>query len=155
MSVLADTDVVSPARVDARPRARRMLGPMLTLGGAALALGYLRVVDPNSPGHYPLCPTRALFGVDCPGCGGLRATHDLLCGNVSGALDHNVLIVVFIPVAIYFWVRWAVRAWRGRTPETTYGEFRRRNQVLVVAMVLLLVFGVVRNFVPYLGSGLD
>lgn len=154
MSVLAGTDVVEQARVDERPRARRMLAPMLTLGGSALALGYLRFVDPNNPGHYPVCPTRALFGIDCPGCGGLRATHDLLCGDVAGALDHNVLIVVFIPVAIFLWVRWALRAWRGRTPQTTVSQFRRRNQVMIVALVLLLVFGVVRNFVPYLGSGL-
>ena len=153
MSVLADPDVVEPARVDDRPRGRRMVAPMLTLGGAALALGYLRVVDPNAPGHYPMCPTKALFDIDCPGCGGLRATHDLLCGNVSSALDHNVFIVVFIPVAIYLWARWALHAWRGRTPETTRAQFRRRNQLLITGLVALVIFGVVRNFLPYLGSG--
>jgi hypothetical protein len=111
-------------------------------------------VDPNQAGHYPLCPTKALFGVDCPGCGLLRGTHDLVTGDVSGAIDHNVLLIVLVPLAIVLWARWAMRAWRGRTAEVTYGQFRRRNAAMLVGLVLVLAFGVVRNFVPYLGSGL-
>jgi hypothetical protein len=152
--VHADDDVIEPARRDDRPRRRRLVAPLATLGGAALGLAYLGAVDPNQPGHYPLCPTKALFGVDCPGCGLMRGTHDLVTGNVSGALDHNVLLVVMAPLAVVLWVRSLLRAWRGETPAVSYGQFRRRNTVLVVSMVLLLVFGVVRNFVPYLGSGI-
>lgn len=154
MAVLADHDVVEHARVDVRPRGRRLLAPLAALGGSAAALGYLAAVDPNRPGHYPLCPTQALFGVDCPGCGLLRGTHDLVTGDVAGALDHNVLLVIFAPLAVFLWFRWMRRSWRGTSPEVTYGESRRRSAVLVVGLVLLLAFGVVRNLVPYLGSGL-
>jgi hypothetical protein len=152
--VFAADDVVEPARRDGRPRARRLLAPSATLLGAAAGLGYLAVVDPHQAGHYPLCPTRALFGVDCPGCGLMRGTHDLVTGNVAGALDQNVLLVVLVPLAVVLWVRWVVRAWRGESAAVSYGQFRRRNAVLVVSMVLLLAFGIVRNFVPYLGSGI-
>lgn len=152
--VRRDDDIVVAAHCDERPRSRRLLAPLGTLAGSVLALGYLAAVDPNEPGHYPLCPTRALFGVDCPGCGLLRGTHDLVTGDIRGALDHNVLIVVLVPLAIVLWVRWFQRAWRGETPAVTFAQFRRRNAILVVSLVAILVFGVVRNFVPYLGSGI-
>jgi hypothetical protein len=154
VTTLAPDDVVERERIDDRPLSRRLAAPLLTLAGSAAGLAYLAAVDPNQPGHYPLCPTKALFGIDCPGCGLMRATHDLITGNVSGALDHNVLIAVFAPLAVFLWVRWFVRSWRGRTPAVTYGQFRRRNTVMLVGLVALLAFGVVRNFVPYLGSGI-
>ncbi len=154
MAVFLDEDVVVAARVDTRSRARRMAGPLAALAGTAAGLGYLAAVDPNQPGHYPLCPTRALFGVDCPGCGLMRSTHDLVTGNVAGALDHNVLIVLVVPLVIVLWGRWAWRAWTGHSTEVTYARFRRRNAAMLVGLVLVLAFGVVRNFVPYLGSGL-
>ena len=154
MAVFADEDVVEQARVDERIRRRRLVGPISVLAGTVAALAYLGIVDPNQPGHYPLCPTRALFGVDCPGCGLLRGTHDLVTGDVAGALDHNILLLAVVPVAIVLWIRWFVRSWSGRKPAVTYEQFRRRNRVMIGALALALVFGVVRNLVPYLGSGI-
>ena len=51
---------------------------------------------------YPPCPSKLLLGVDCPGCGGLRGTHDLLHGDVAGALDHNLLLIPFLAMLGYF-----------------------------------------------------
>lgn len=152
--LFADQDIVEAARLDERSRGRRLAAPLAALAGALAGLAYLGVVDPNEPGHYPLCPTRALFGVDCPGCGLLRGTHDLVTGNISGALDNNILLVVIVPVAIVLWVRWLLRSWRGVRPAVTYEQFRRRNAVMTGALVVALLFGVVRNLVPYLGSGI-
>ncbi len=153
-TVFADDDVVIEAQTDERRRGRRLVAPLVTLAGSLAALGYVAAVDPNQPGHYPLCPTQALFGVDCPGCGLMRGTHDLVTGNVSGALDHNVLIVILAPLAVVLWVRWFLSAWRGSSPAVTHAQFRRRNTVLLTALVAILAFGVLRNFVPYLGSGI-
>lgn len=149
-----DDELVSAAVVDGRPRTRRLLAPVLTLVAGAAAVGYLAAVDPNTPGHYPVCPLKALTGIDCPGCGMLRATHDLVHGQVVGALDHNVLMILLVPLAAVLWVRWVRRAWTGVTPAVTRSQFRRRNAVLLVGLALVLVFGVVRNVVPFLGSGI-
>ncbi len=139
--------------IDVRPRRRRLLAP-LTAGAAAVA-GCVLVfaVDPNEPGHYPICPTRALLGIDCPGCGLMRGTHDLLHGNLAGAVDHNLLIPVLAPLVLLLWLGWLKRASTGIRPAVTRRRFRERNRLLVVGLALLLAFGVVRNFVPYLGSG--
>jgi hypothetical protein len=154
VAVFTDEDVVQAARTDTRSRGRRLVAPLGTLAACGAALAYVAAVDPNQPGHYPLCPTRALFGVDCPGCGLMRATHDLVTGNIGGALDHNVLVVALVPLAIVVWLRWLLRSWRGVSPQVTYAQFHRRNVVLVASLVVILAFGVVRNFVPYLGSGI-
>ena len=140
-------------RVDARPRARRLLAPVGTAVGVIAATGYIRMVDPNEPGHYPLCPTLALFGIDCPGCGGLRATHALANGDIASALDHNALFVVLVPVLVAMWAVWTYRAWTGVTPALT-----RRREVIartapMIALIFVMLFAVIRNFVPYLASG--
>jgi hypothetical protein len=150
----APESLALPVRVDHRARARRMVGPLATAAGTIVGLAYLAAVDPNQPGHYPLCPTQALLSVDCPGCGLMRGTHDLITGDVPRALDHNVLLVVLVPLALVLWGRWVWRSWQGFTPAVTYRAFRRRTRLLILAVVLLLAFGVIRNVVPYLGSGI-
>ena len=73
------------------------------LGAAAVAMlvALTAVVDPLKPGVYPLCPFRAVTGLDCPGCGSLRAVHDLAHADLHGAMDHNaVLVVVLVSVAV-------------------------------------------------------
>ena len=63
----------------------------LWLAYAVLALasaGGLTVVyffDPRNPGPYPICPFFGLTGCYCPGCGTLRALHQLLHGNPVAA----------------------------------------------------------------------
>lgn len=101
-----------------------------------------------------MCPTLALFGIDCPGCGGLRATHALAHGDVMAALDHNALFVIMVPALIALWAMWAYRAWTGISPPLT-----RRREVIartapMVVLIVAMTFAVVRNFVPFLPSGL-
>jgi hypothetical protein len=72
-----------------------------------VAAGYLAVVDPNQPGHYPSCPILFVTGRWCPGCGGLRALHDLLHGQVMAAASANLLVVAMVPVTLVLWARWA------------------------------------------------
>lgn len=45
----------------------------------------------------PRCPTKALTGLDCPACGGLRMVHDLLHGDVRAALQDNAFLLLLGP----------------------------------------------------------
>ena len=53
------------------------------------------------------CPFKALTGLDCPACGGLRMTHDLLNGDLAAAVVDNVFLVVALPaLAVWLVIRW-------------------------------------------------
>ena len=93
-----------PAHAPGQPhppggRGHRLLiaaGTGVALGGA---LGYVALVDPHSPSSvYPACPFKWLTGWNCPFCGGLRMTHDLLHGDLMAAIHDNVFTLVGIPL---------------------------------------------------------
>lgn len=69
--------------------------------GAVLAgaLGYVALVDPHdTTSVYPLCPFKWLTGWNCPFCGGLRMTHDLLHGDLIAGINDNVFLLIGIPL---------------------------------------------------------
>ncbi|MGH9578069.1 MAG: DUF2752 domain-containing protein, partial [Terriglobales bacterium] len=70
--------------------------------------------NPATAGFYPICPFLSLTGWYCPGCGSLRALHQLLHGNLGAAFDLNPLLVVALPfVAIEILARLLNRpGWR-------------------------------------------
>ena len=149
----AATSVSHAEHRDARPRSRRLLGPLAAGASVVLATGFIALVDPNQPGHYPMCPTAAFLGLDCPACGGLRATHALAQGDVATALDHNLLFVLLVPAIIVGWGVWVWRAWTGRRPAMTARRQMLGRVVPIAFLIVMMTFAVVRNLVPYLGSG--
>jgi Protein of unknown function (DUF2752) len=63
------------------------------------ALGYVGLVDPHKVNSaYPLCPFKLLTGWNCPLCGGLRMTHDLLHGDLMATINDNIFLLVAIPL---------------------------------------------------------
>ncbi|MCV7244636.1 DUF2752 domain-containing protein [Mycobacterium mantenii] len=107
-------------------------GTGVMLGGA---LGYVALADPHSPSSiYPLCPFKWLTGWNCPFCGGLRMTHDLLHGGLTAAIHDNVFLLVGIPL-LAAWV--LLRRARGKV-------LLSRSALLTV-VVATIAWTVVRN----------
>jgi len=90
--------------------------PLLTgaVGVGALALLHLR--DPHVENSYGICPTWGLFGLYCPGCGGMRAVHNLTDGRILDSLHSNLLALPLIVLFFWFVVDWTIRARRGLGP---------------------------------------
>lgn len=97
----------------ARP-ASPLLAPAAVAAGAALAGAALVVRSPHVPGSWAFCPFLALTGHPCPLCGGLRSVHDLLTGDLPGALSQNAAVTAALPLAAILWVVWVVRRMQGR-----------------------------------------
>ncbi|MFF8603016.1 DUF2752 domain-containing protein [Streptomyces sp. NPDC015232] len=95
------------------PLARRLLAPLGTLAGVAAAFAYVGTVDPNEPGHYPVCPLLRFAGLYCPGCGGLRSAHAFVHGDLATAFGANALAVLGYGIFAVVMVLWLVRAVRG------------------------------------------
>jgi len=110
----------------------------------AVALAAMLVVlfrfNPAQHSFYPFCAFYRVTGMQCPGCGGLRAVHHLLRGEVVTAFRFNQLVVLAAPCAVWFALR---RVLRGPQP----GKISHRTQArwAWIALAVLVVFWIVRN----------
>lgn len=121
--------------------ARVALAKVVCTGVATVAsLAYLHAVNPNLPGHYPLCPTYALTGWYCPGCGSLRALHDLTTGDLASAWSMNPLAVLVVPYLVWAWIAWLRRVVTGRPR-----QFLAPAWVPMTIGVAMVLFAVLRN----------
>lgn len=129
---------------DAGPRSRRerVTAPVLLAGAVLGASIVLHLRDPHEGGSYGFCPWLVLTGTYCPGCGGLRAVHDLTRGDVVAAASSNVLFVGSVPLVLVLWATWFRDRWRGvvRRPDQ-----RRAVLGATVLGMVVLAFWVVRN----------
>jgi hypothetical protein len=140
---------LDPARSHGAPITRaytrlpRWLPPVAVGGLAMGACIYVGLVDPSttSSAFYPQCTFKALTGLDCPGCGLTRAMHSVVTGHPGRALDHNILIALILPLAVYTYFVWVSRTMFGW--ELPY--VRVSKKVGYVIGPLILVFWVVRN----------
>lgn len=101
--------------------------------------------NPATAGFYPPCPFFTLTGWYCPGCGSLRALHQLLHGNLAAAFDLNPLLVLVLPFVAYQLLALLF----------AHPRFRPLSTSLLPAVwvrvvgVTLVAFGVLRNLPQY------
>lgn len=132
----------------------RLVTGVVLLGATAL----VAAVDPHDAGRYPPCPWHAMTGTWCPGCGGLRAVHDLAHGQLASALGENVLVVACVPVVGVWWLitRMGGRSVRGARAAGGVGVPQRGlalgPRLTSAVTVLALLFALLRNL-P-IGAGL-
>ena len=110
----------------------------------AAAAALLYGVNPAGSPLYPKCPFYLLTGLHCPGCGSLRAAHQLLHGHWAAALRMNPFAVALMPLVILgsAW-RWTERRRLGRQVRPLSARW---IWLLLAAMV---VFTVLRNVPAY------
>jgi uncharacterized protein DUF2752 len=118
-----------------------LAAPVATACAVGAATGYLAAVDPEHPGHYPVCLFHSTTGLWCPGCGCLRAVHALAHADLATACHRNALLVLAAPVLVLAWAVW-VRA--------AYGAQDRAPRpippvALWSSVALVAVFGLLRN----------
>jgi hypothetical protein len=121
----------------------RLSGPLLTAGVVAAATVALRFRDPHDSGSWGYCPWKLLTGLDCPGCGSLRAVNDLTHGDVAAAASSNLLFVVAVPIAVVLWLLWVRRSWSGTAPRRL--TKRTTNVLWTASLVVAVAFTVLRN----------
>lgn len=110
-------------------------GALATGALVAGGLAYIGLADPHRPGFlFPPCPFKELTGWNCPACGGLRMTHDLLHADFGAAVVDNVFALVGLPLlALWVLVRW--RQGRRIFP----------IPVIVTIMLAVIAWTVIRN----------
>ena len=122
--------------------------PLLVAASTTLVCAATWVADPTTPGGpLPLCPTKALLGIDCPGCGSARMLYSLMHGNGVAAARFNALGVVAVVLLV-----WAYAAWTyGRLTGRPVRGWQHQRWAATVTLVLVTGWFVVRNlpFAPF------
>ena len=109
---------------------------LAVVGGFLLVTAALfYVFDPVITPFLPRCPLHALTGLNCPGCGSMRALHQLAHGHLSAAFALNPLAMLALPFLAYC-------TWRGETPRLKPGWIR-------ALLAVVVLFGILRNIPAY------
>jgi hypothetical protein len=118
---------------------------IVAMGAAAMLM--LDIYDPVTSGVFPPCPLHYLTGWYCPGCGSLRAIHQLLHGNLSAAWALNPLTVLLLPFLAYGTASYALFEIRGQHLPRLF-----LPAVWIRALcAVIILFGIARNipFYPF------
>lgn len=118
----------------------------LCILGAAVVLF---VFNPAEHGFYPRCLLHSTTGLNCPGCGALRATHQLLHGNFRAAFLLNPLFIILAPLLAALVGRELFRVATGRA----LFHFNLRPIHTWVLVTVALLFAVLRNIPTFAWLG--
>lgn len=115
---------------------------LLVLGLALLlVLGIIYyAVDPASSDAFPQCVFLSLTGYKCPGCGGQRAVHALLNGDVAGAFRYNALLMIAVP-----WIALCLFVESRRTRNPRLYARLNPERLMLILLALMILWWVLRN----------
>ncbi len=99
--------------------------------------------NPATNKYFPTCPFYKFTGFFCPGCGSQRALHFILTGNIKAALASNILLVIFLPFLIIYYVVEAINFFRQKST-IKIGLIHKTWFIYSIAGVII-IFWIVRN----------
>jgi hypothetical protein len=115
---------------------------IIGLGAASLlVIAVLFRFDPSGSPIYPVCLFHQFTGLNCPGCGSLRALHHLTHGEFAAAFHSNPLLMVALPMLVLALIRRQIGQHDARPGPSIYA--RPATALAICAIVIL--FGVLRN----------
>jgi hypothetical protein len=121
---------------------RALAAPLGVAAVAASGCVFLWLANPTVPGGIiPVCPTKALLGIDCPGCGSMRMVYSVLHLDVPSALHYNAVGFVAVVMLV-----WAFGAWTyGRVVGRRVISWQHLRWSAPTVLAVTLAWFVVRN----------
>jgi hypothetical protein len=113
---------------------------------AVLGAAVLFWFDPSRYAFYPACQFHRVTGWLCPGCGSLRALHQLLHGHLVTAFRYNPMLITLLPFLAWYGARYLRQKGSGEP------AMLLRPWWLWVVLGIGLAFGILRNVpgIPFL-----
>ena len=122
---------------------QRWLAWSLVGAGVVAVVAALYCFPPGQTSFYPRCAFHALTGLQCPGCGGLRAAHQLLHGHVIAAWILNPLVVLGAAGGFAWFAARIASRWSGRD----LLQPLRRPWLFWAGLAGVAIFAVARNLI--------
>src|SRR6185312_258868 len=128
----------------------RLGAPLGVAAAAGLCCAAVWIGDPTTPGGpLPVCPTKALLGIDCPGCGSMRMLYSVMHGDVLAAAKFNAVGLVALVLLVFAFGTWTY----GRIVGRRIWNWQNYRWSAALTLVVVSVWFVVRNlpFAPFTG----
>lgn len=95
------------------------------------------------------CSFHQITGMQCPGCGGQRALHYLLHGELLKALRYNALFVICLPFFIYLYI--VLVEVYGLKKQKYIDNFLFSGRFGMIVLIVTMAFFILRNIpcVPF------
>jgi hypothetical protein len=132
----ANSNLIQPPVISTPALGRtRLIWLLSTAVIAGLAVLYL--FNPIEYAFYPSCQFYKLTHLHCPGCGSLRALHQLTHGHVAAAFHSNPLLIVSIPML----------AWLGisKLRDRSASALMIQPTAAWTIFAIVMLFGILRN----------
>jgi len=109
--------------------------------GFSGVIGYFYQNNPaKNETPFAICISKSIANIDCPGCGGQRAFHQLLNGHFIEAAKLNIFIYFFAPLLTYIFFSIALKPFNINFPDI---DISTKN--LGFILLFFAAFTVVRN----------
>ena len=135
-------DTSPPAPLPGAKRGAKVLYWLLAACAAMIATLILYFFAPDQHAFYPRCLFHAVTGLQCPGCGGLRAAHCLLHGDLAGAWRFNPLLIIAIPLVGVWSIGYLLHQRSGRSRTRFFQESTCGWGIAAMA----ILFAIARNW---------
>lgn len=117
---------------------------------SAIALSFMLIMyynyEESDSGWSIQCGVYQVTGLYCPGCGGQRAFHYLLHGEIGKSLRYNALFIVSIPFFLYlYYILVSVYLLKGKY--NAKGFLFSKNFAIIFLLILFVYF-ILRN-IPF------
>lgn len=126
--------------------ARRVFAVLMLLVVPAMLI-YLYRHQPGDKGYLPQCSFHQLTGLNCIGCGGTRAMHFLLHGQLKAAFWYNPIAILLGPYIAYAMTTWSIATLRGQPPRNAATLWPAKW--VWTGVVFLIAFWIGRNLPWY------
>lgn len=114
---------------------------IISIGFFFTVIRYFYVNNPaKNDTPFAICMTKRIANIDCPGCGGQRAFHQLLHGNFIEAGQLNIFIYFFAPLLAYIFFSFALKPFNINFPDIDIS-----SKGLLITLIIFIVFTLFRN----------
>lgn len=121
-----------------KKRLKRVIGRY----GILLGVGLIYYVFVSLTKMGIPCPVRLITGFQCPGCGISRMLMALIRLDFAEAFRYNPVVLLTLPIILFCVIRSDVGYIR-----TGRNSLDRYQPVWIAELVILLMFGIIRNIV--------
>ena len=111
----------------------------------ALLIGIIYFIFGNIYNIYIPCVFHELTGLYCPGCGTTRMINSLIRLDFYQAFRYNQMVFILIPIFTLYLIDFIYKSIKNKKPLL----YKTPNYIWYIIVVLLVIFGIIRNIFPY------